>query len=68
MTEDQARGMFSTITALGDKALSAIPPALLILVLLNCAFIVSAAWIEIAQNTSRERVLVQIMTSCLERK
>jgi hypothetical protein len=68
MTEDERHGIIGSVTELGSKALSAIPPALIILVALNVAFIVSAAWLEISQSASRERILAQIITSCIGTK
>jgi hypothetical protein len=63
MTDEEHRGVVSSLTALGEKAIGSVPPALLILVLINIAFL----FIDWQQNASRERVLAQIITSCLQK-
>ena len=54
-----------SLTALGEKLIAALPPAFIILVLLNCGFISFAVWTFNANVEARNAMLTRIIESCL---
>ena len=54
-----------SLTALGEKLIAALPPAFIILVLLNCGFITFAVWTFNANVEARNAMLTRIIESCL---
>jgi hypothetical protein len=62
MTDEEHKGVVASITSLGEKALGALPPALIVLMLLNVAFL----FIDWQQSSARERILQQIIAGCLK--
>jgi hypothetical protein len=67
VTDEDHRTVVGSITDLGRHALTAIPAQFLVLVVLNLAFIGGLLWFLSGQQESRERVIAQIMTACLQR-
>jgi hypothetical protein len=68
VTEEEHRGVVASLTSLGRTALTTVPPAFLLLAILNVAFLFAMGWVMLSQNASRERVLAQIITSCLQQR
>jgi hypothetical protein len=62
MTDEEHKGVVSTIASLGEKVITLTPPVLTVLVLLNVAFLA----IDWFQNAARERLLAQIIAGCLK--
>lgn len=62
MTNEEQRGIISSLTALGRTAITVTPPGLLMLVILNVAFL----FVQWEQNASRERVLMHLVENLLE--
>jgi hypothetical protein len=54
-----------SLTALGEKLIAALPPAFIILVLLNCGFITFAIYTFNANVEARNAMLTRIIESCL---
>jgi hypothetical protein len=63
MTDAEHKGVVATVAALGEKAVTLTPPALIMLVLLNVVFL-AVQW---QQNASRERILSAVIAGCLQR-
>ena len=61
MTEEEHRG---TIAGISNRLISALPSSLLLILLLNIAFIGSLFWLLSAQNASREKALLLLLESC----
>jgi hypothetical protein len=57
------------LSSLGERLIGALPPAFLLLVLLNCAFLGMAAWTFSHNTEVRNAMLTRIIDACLlERK
>jgi hypothetical protein len=78
MSEDKPSGMWGAAVAVGDRLLTALPAQFLILVLLNTIFIIgllvflaredaARVQLETRQSEARERVIVPLLTACVER-
>jgi hypothetical protein len=60
MTEEQQ----GVIASVSSKIITALPNAMLLMLLLNMCFIGALFWLLSAQNASRERVLLPMMEAC----
>jgi TRAP-type mannitol/chloroaromatic compound transport system permease large subunit len=54
-----------SLTALGEKMVAALPPAFLLLVLLNMVFLGVAAWTFSLNVEARNAMLTKIIDNCL---
>lgn len=61
MTDDQQHGVVSTIST---GIIRALPGQMLLVLLLNIAFLGALFWLLSQQNASRERVLLPMMEAC----
>lgn len=55
------------LAQLPDKLIKALPPAFLLLVLMNCAFLGVAAWVFSHNTDIRNQMIQRIIESCLQR-
>jgi hypothetical protein len=58
----------STLAALSDKLIKALPPAFLLLVILNIVFLAVAAYVFQHNTTLRNDMITKIIDQCLEKK
>lgn len=61
MTEEQQHGIIANVSS---KVIQALPGTMLLVLLLNVAFIGALFWLLSQQNASRERVLLPMMEAC----
>jgi hypothetical protein len=61
MTEEQHQGMISGIST---GIIRALPSSLLLILLLNIAFLSGLFWLLSQQNASRERALLPLLEAC----
>jgi hypothetical protein len=61
---DGERESHGTIANISSRLITALPANLLIVLLLNLCFIGMLAWLSIAQNASRERILAPLLDAC----
>jgi hypothetical protein len=61
MTDEQQSGIVSTVST---GIIRALPGQMLLVLLLNLAFIGGLFWLLSQQNASRERALVPLLTAC----
>lgn len=61
MTEQEHHGV---VAGISNKLINALPSSLLLILLLNVAFIGSLFYLLTAQNTSREKALLLLLESC----
>lgn len=54
-----------SLTTLGEKLIAALPPAFIVLILLNCGFITFAVYTFNANVEARNAMLSRIIESCL---
>ena len=57
----------SSIISLGKMAIASMPPAFLLLLLLNTIFLVAVFWFLNSRATVFERAMVPIMQSCMNK-
>ena len=60
MTEEQQ----GAIAGISGKVIQALPGQMLLMLLLNLAFIAALFWLLTQQNASRERVLAPLLEAC----
>ena len=58
-------GMLASIT---DKLIRALPPGMLVLILINAAFVFAILWVVNANADHRNALLTKIVESCLTRQ
>lgn len=79
MTDDQAKGIVGAVESVSNKIVSSLPAQFLMLVLLNVMFLATLFWFLDRENAmhqqteqhlaeARERVLLPILTACLQHK
>jgi hypothetical protein len=61
MTEEQSHGIISNISS---KLIQALPGQMLLVVILNLAFLGGLFWLLAQQNASRERALLPLLDAC----
>jgi hypothetical protein len=61
MTDDQQHGVISTIST---GIIRALPGQMLLVLLLNIAFLSGLFWLLSQQNASRERALLPMLEAC----
>jgi hypothetical protein len=61
VTEDQQHGLIAGITS---KVITALPGQMLLVVILNLAFLGGLFWLLSQQNASRERALLPLLEAC----
>jgi len=61
VTEEQQHGIIANVSS---KVIQALPGTMLLVLLLNVAFIGALFWLLSQQNASRERVLLPMMEAC----
>lgn len=61
MTEEQQHGLIANVSS---KVIAALPGQMLLMLLLNVAFIVALFWLLSQQNASRERILAPMLDAC----
>ena len=57
-------GSHGLIAGLGDRIIAALPGQMLLMLLLNIAFIGALFWLLSQQNASRERILAPLLEAC----
>jgi hypothetical protein len=67
MTDEEQRGVISSITSIGHHALTSVPAGFLILCGINIIFVLGLLWFLNNQNSARERIIAQVVTQCLDR-
>jgi hypothetical protein len=65
MTDEDHRGVVASITSLAKDAVHTIPPAFLMLLLINVVFVLGLLLFLHQQSAPRERVLMAIVEACL---
>jgi hypothetical protein len=60
MTEEQQ----GVVAGISSKVIQALPGTMLLVLLLNVAFLGSMFWLLSQQNASRERVLIPLLEAC----
>jgi hypothetical protein len=68
MTDEEHRGVVNSLVTLGQSALASVPAGFLILCGLNVIFIIGLLWFLNNQGDARERIIAQIMSSCLQQR
>lgn len=66
MAEAEPQGVISQVTRLGDRLITSLPPAFLILVLLNCAFLGLVMWFLNAQSAARNQLVSALVQRCMD--
>jgi hypothetical protein len=64
VTDEHAR----LLIGLPDRIIRALPPAMVLLVVLNVAFIGMTIWVVQNNASARNAMLTRIIDTCLERK
>jgi hypothetical protein len=62
-----ANGNGGLLASVSEKLIRALPPAFLLLVLLNIVFLGVAAWVFQHNTTVRNQMIQRIIESCLQR-
>lgn len=57
-----------TLEALGDKLIAVLPPAFLLLVVLNVVFLGVASYVFQHNTTLRNEMITKIIDQCLEKR
>jgi hypothetical protein len=65
MTETETHGLVDRIS---ERLVKALPPAFLVLVLLNIGFLAMATWVFSHNSEQRNVLLTRIVESCLTQK
>jgi hypothetical protein len=68
MSEPQHEGTIGAVTDISSKLIGALPPAFLMLVLLNVVFLGLVMWFLADQIDRRTALVTQIVTRCMEIK
>jgi heme/copper-type cytochrome/quinol oxidase subunit 4 len=66
MTAEEHQGVVSSLTSLGQTALTSVPPAFLVLAAMNVIFVLGLLYFLHLQSAPRERLLTQIVAACLK--
>lgn len=61
MTEEQHHGLIANVSS---KLIQALPGQMLLVVILNLAFLGGLFWLLAQQNASRERALLPLLDAC----
>lgn len=65
MSDDEAKGAIGALTDLGGRVIGALPPAFLLLCLLNVAFLGVVMLFLNAQMEQRTAVVAKVLDACL---
>jgi hypothetical protein len=61
-------GRHGLLASVSEKLIRALPPAFLLLVVLNCIFLGVAAWVFNHNTEIRNAMIQRIIESCLDRR
>lgn len=65
MSEPNGNGKYSGLTGIGHRLIAILPPAFLLLVMLNIVFIGFLIWFLDHNATQRNELLTRIVAGCL---
>jgi hypothetical protein len=67
-TNGNGNGRHGLLAGVSDKLIRALPPAFLLLVLLNIVFLGVASYVFQHNTTARNEMIQRIIASCLEKR
>ena len=67
-TNGNGNGRHGLLAGVSDKLIRALPPAFLLLVLINIAFLGTTMWMVQHNAEARNAMLTKIIESCLEKR
>jgi len=66
MTEAEHQGVVAQVARIGDSLIRALPPAFLLLILINAAFLGMVMWFVDNQSAQRNAMVSVLLNRCME--